>query len=142
MRPVGLRRHHHIQMRSATPDVLAIPLLYRVSAVWGISGVNTPKKMGFRTVAIGFGPDKENILAPKLGAHIYIDAKARMREQHCKAGRCRRHLGDRPQRSAIAGLLPASPFAAARCGWRLRRSNSGQRSSADFLVAALFHRKA
>jgi D-arabinose 1-dehydrogenase-like Zn-dependent alcohol dehydrogenase len=41
----------------------------------GHLGVQYAKKMGFRTVAIGFGPDKEH-LAPKLGAHIYIDAKA------------------------------------------------------------------
>src|ERR1700721_2178421 len=41
----------------------------------GHLGVQYAKKMGFRTVAIGFGPDKEQ-LARKLGAHIYIDAKA------------------------------------------------------------------
>src|SRR6202044_484286 len=40
----------------------------------GHLGVQYAKKMGFRTVAIGFGPDKEH-LAPKLGAHVYIDAK-------------------------------------------------------------------
>lgn len=41
----------------------------------GHLGVQYAEKMGFRTVAIGFGPDKEH-LAPKLGAHIYIDAKS------------------------------------------------------------------
>ena len=40
----------------------------------GHLGVQYARKMGFRTVAIGFGPDKEH-LAPKLGAHVYIDAK-------------------------------------------------------------------
>jgi alcohol dehydrogenase, propanol-preferring len=40
----------------------------------GHLGVQYAKKMGFRTVAIGFGPDKEH-LAPKLGAHVYINAK-------------------------------------------------------------------
>src|SRR6202041_955432 len=41
----------------------------------GHLGVQYAKKMGFRTVAIGLGPDKEH-LAPKLGAHVYVDAKA------------------------------------------------------------------
>jgi len=49
-------------------------------AVQGIGGlghlaVQFARKMGFRTVAIGGGPDKEH-LAQKLGAHVYIDAKA------------------------------------------------------------------
>src|SRR3981189_2197241 len=41
----------------------------------GHLGVQYAHKMGFRTVAIGRGPDKQH-LAAKLGAHIYIDAKA------------------------------------------------------------------
>lgn len=41
----------------------------------GHLGVQFARKMGFRTVAIGGGPDKEH-LAKKLGAHVYIDAKA------------------------------------------------------------------
>src|SRR5258708_4864123 len=41
----------------------------------GHLGVQFARKMGFRTVAIGGGPDKEH-LAQKLGAHVYIDAKA------------------------------------------------------------------
>ena len=40
----------------------------------GHLGVQFARKMGFRTVAIGGGPDKEH-LANKLGAHVYIDAK-------------------------------------------------------------------
>src|SRR5258707_3284690 len=49
-------------------------------AIQGIGGLGHlggqyAKKMGFRTVAIGGGPDNEH-LAQKLGAHIYIDAKA------------------------------------------------------------------
>ena len=115
----------------------------------GHLGVQYAKKMGFRTVAIGFGPDKEH-LAPKLGAHVYIDAKdedvggaLQKLGGSCtaEAGRCRRHPGDRPQRSR--NRRPASwPLRSrqARCGWRLRRSNSGQRSSADFWWP-LCHRK-
>jgi len=62
-------------MRFATPDVQAIPVAIQGIGGLGHLGVQYAKKMGFRTVAIGFGPDKEH-LAPKLGAHVYIDAKA------------------------------------------------------------------
>src|SRR6202165_1930819 len=72
----------------------------------GHLGVQYAKKMGFRTVAIGFGPDKEH-LAPKLGAHVYIDAKAE------DAGAALQKLGGAdvilataPSGAAIAGLLP------------------------------------
>jgi propanol-preferring alcohol dehydrogenase len=41
----------------------------------GHLGVQFARKLGYRTVAIGGGPDKEH-LAAKLGAEIYIDAKA------------------------------------------------------------------
>src|SRR5258705_2846931 len=41
----------------------------------GHLGVQFARKMGFRTLAIGGGPDKEH-LAKKLGSHIYIDAQA------------------------------------------------------------------
>src|SRR6267378_4296175 len=41
----------------------------------GHLGVQFARKMGLRTVAIGGGPDEEH-LAQKLGAHVYIDAKA------------------------------------------------------------------
>jgi len=67
--------------------------------------VQYAKKMGFRTVAIGFGPDKEH-LAPKLGAHVYIDAKAE------DAGAALQKLGGAdvilataPSGAAIASLI-------------------------------------
>src|SRR5271155_4256084 len=72
----------------------------------GHLGVQYAKKMGFRTVAIGFGPDKAH-LAPKLGAHVYIDAKAE------DAGAALQKLGGAdvilataPSGAAIASLLP------------------------------------
>jgi alcohol dehydrogenase, propanol-preferring len=72
----------------------------------GHLGVQYAKKMGFRTVAIGFGPDKEH-LAPKLGAHVYIDAKSE------DAGAALQKLGGAdvilataPSGAAIATLLP------------------------------------
>jgi D-arabinose 1-dehydrogenase-like Zn-dependent alcohol dehydrogenase len=49
-------------------------------AVFGLGGlghlgVQFASRMGYRTVAIGRGADKES-LAKKLGAHIYIDSQA------------------------------------------------------------------
>ena len=84
----------------------------------GHLGVQYAKKMGFRTVAIGFGPDKEH-LAPKLGAHVYIDAKAE------DAGAALQKLGGAdvilataPSGAAIASLLPGlSVRGKARGGW-------------------------
>ena len=42
------------------------------SEAWAISACNTRAKMGFKTVAIARGADKE-ALAKKLGAHVYLD---------------------------------------------------------------------
>jgi D-arabinose 1-dehydrogenase-like Zn-dependent alcohol dehydrogenase len=105
-------------MRSATPDVLAIPLLSRASAGLGHLGVQYAKKMGFRTVAIGFGPDKEH-LAPKLGAHVYIDAKDEdVGAALQKVGGADVILATAPSGAAIASLLPGlSVRGKARCGW-------------------------
>jgi propanol-preferring alcohol dehydrogenase len=62
--------------------------------------------MGFRTVAIGGGPDKEG-LAKKLGAHIYIDAKAEDAEAALqKLGGADVILATAPSGAAIASLLP------------------------------------
>jgi propanol-preferring alcohol dehydrogenase len=72
----------------------------------GHLGVQFARKMGFRTVAIGGGPDKDH-LATKLGAHVYIDAKAE------DAGAALQRLGGAdvilataPSGAAIASLLP------------------------------------
>jgi len=72
----------------------------------GHLGVQLARKMGFRTVAIGGGPDKDH-LATKLGAHVYIDAKAE------DAGAALQRLGGAdvilataPSGAAIASLLP------------------------------------
>jgi alcohol dehydrogenase, propanol-preferring len=49
--------------------------LVAVQGIGGLGhlGVQFARQMGFRTVAIGRGPDKEK-LAKDLGAHLYIDA--------------------------------------------------------------------
>ena len=49
-------------------------------AIQGLGGlghlaIQFARKMGFRVVALGRGPDKE-ILAKELGAHIYLDSEA------------------------------------------------------------------
>ena len=72
----------------------------------GHLGVQYARKMGFRTVAIGFGPDKEQ-LAPKLGAHIYVDAKSEDAAAALqKLGGANVILATAPSGSAIASLLP------------------------------------
>jgi D-arabinose 1-dehydrogenase-like Zn-dependent alcohol dehydrogenase len=72
----------------------------------GHLGVQYAKKMGFRTVAIGFGPDAEH-LAPKLGAHIYIDAKSEDAGAALqKLGGANVILATAPSGAAISSLLP------------------------------------
>ncbi len=72
----------------------------------GHLGVQFARKMGFRTVAIGGGPDKEH-LANKLGAHVYIDAKAKDAAAELqKLGGADVILATAPSGSAIGSLLP------------------------------------
>jgi propanol-preferring alcohol dehydrogenase len=72
----------------------------------GHLGVQYARKMGFRTVALGFGPDKEH-LAPKLGAHIYIDAKSEdVGAALQKLGGADVILATAPSGSAIGSLIP------------------------------------
>jgi len=72
----------------------------------GHLGVQFARKMGFRTVAIGGGPDKEH-LATKLGAHVYIDAKAEDAAAALqKLGGADVILATAPSGSAIGRLLP------------------------------------
>ena len=72
----------------------------------GHLGVQFARKMGFRKVAIGGGPDKEH-LANKLGAHIYVDAKAENAAAALqKLGGAQVILATAPSGSAIGSLLP------------------------------------
>jgi propanol-preferring alcohol dehydrogenase len=62
--------------------------------------------MGFRTIAIGNGPDKQH-LATKLGAHVYIDAKSEDPAAALqKLGGADVILATAPSGSAIGSLLP------------------------------------
>ena len=72
----------------------------------GHLGVQYARKMGFRTVAIGGGPDKQH-LATKLGAHIYIDAKSEDAAAALqKLGGADVILATAPSGTAIGSLLP------------------------------------
>ena len=96
-----------------------------VVAVQGIGGlghlgVQYARKMGFRTVALGRGKDKE-ALAKKLGAHHYIDAAASDTAAELqKLGGARVILATAPNGKAISDvvgglgvdgnlLIPAAP---------------------------------
>ena len=71
----------------------------------GHLGVQYARKMGFRTIAIGSGPDKQH-LATKLGAHVYIDAKSEDAATALqKLGGADVILATAPSGSAIGSLL-------------------------------------
>jgi propanol-preferring alcohol dehydrogenase len=72
----------------------------------GHLGVQYARKMGFRTIAIGSGPDKQH-LATKLGAHVYIDAKSEDAAAALqKLGGADVILATAPSGPAIGSLLP------------------------------------
>lgn len=58
--------------------------LVAIQGIGGLGhlGVQYARRMGFRTVAIGRGSDKEK-LAKDLGAHVFIDALPRMPRTRC-----------------------------------------------------------
>src|SRR6266849_2785779 len=98
-------RHHD---RQRTPQRWACRRYRCHPRNWGLGhlGVQFARKMGFRTVAIGGGPDKEH-LAIKLGAHIYVDAKAEEAAAALqKLGGAQVILATAPSGSAIGSLLP------------------------------------
>jgi D-arabinose 1-dehydrogenase-like Zn-dependent alcohol dehydrogenase len=71
----------------------------------GHLGVQFARQMGFRTVAIGRGADKDQ-LARKLGAHIYIDSGAVDAAQELqKLGGARLILATAPDAKAMSGLV-------------------------------------
>jgi len=81
-----------------------------VVAVHGIGGlghlgIQFARQMGFQTVAIGRGKDKES-LAKKLGAHYYIDsAEGNAAVELKKLGGARVILATAPNATAISALL-------------------------------------
>ena len=73
---VHVRGRHRIQ-RACAIQARAPVMLVAVHGIGGLGhlGVQYARQMGFETVAIGRGKDKEP-LARKLGAHHYIDSNA------------------------------------------------------------------
>jgi D-arabinose 1-dehydrogenase-like Zn-dependent alcohol dehydrogenase len=71
----------------------------------GHLGIQYARQMGFRTVAIGRGSDKE-ALAKKLGAHEYVDTDAGApAETLQKLGGARVVLATAPDSKAMSGLV-------------------------------------
>ncbi len=71
----------------------------------GHLGVQFARQMGFRTVAIGRGADKDQ-LARKLGAHVYIDSGAVDPAQELqKLGGAKFILATAPDAKAMSGLV-------------------------------------
>jgi len=80
-----------------------------VVAIHGIGGlghlaIQYSRRMGFRTVAINRGRDKE-ALARKLGAHDYIDATGNVAAELLKLGGARVILATAPDAKSISGLV-------------------------------------
>ncbi len=72
----------------------------------GHLGVQFARKMGFRTVAIARGADKET-LAKELGAHVYIDSSAANAAQElAKLGGAKTILATVPNAQATSELIP------------------------------------
>ena len=98
----GITTFNALRNAGRTGDTVAI------QGIGGLGhlGVQYAHKMGFRTVAIGSGPDKQH-LAAKLGAHIYIDAKAEDAAAALqKLGGADVILATAPSGTAIGSLLP------------------------------------
>ncbi len=81
--------------------------LVAVQGIGGLGhlGIQYAQRMGFRTVAIGRGGDKEP-LARKLGAHYYIDTAASDPGKELQAlGGARIILATAPDAKSMAGLV-------------------------------------
>ena len=72
----------------------------------GHLGVQFAAKMGFRTVAIARGADKESF-AKQLGAHLYLDTeKQNAAEELAKLGGAKAILATAPDSKAMSALIP------------------------------------
>jgi D-arabinose 1-dehydrogenase-like Zn-dependent alcohol dehydrogenase len=81
--------------------------LVAIQGIGGLGhlGIQYARQMGFHTVAIGRGGDKE-ALAKKLGAHVYVDTNAGSpAEALQKLGGARVVLGTAPDSKSMAALV-------------------------------------
>ncbi|MGF7149787.1 alcohol dehydrogenase/propanol-preferring alcohol dehydrogenase [Sphingomonas zeicaulis] len=99
----GVTTFHSLRESGARPgDTVAILGLGGL----GHLGVQFARKMGYRTVAIARGADKE-ALATELGAHIYIDsATKKAAEELSKLGGAKTILATVPNAQAASELIP------------------------------------
>ena len=99
----GVTTYNSLRNSGARPgDVVAILGLGGL----GHLGVQFAAKMGFRTVAIARGADKESF-AKKLGAHIYLDSeKQDAAAELAKLGGARAILATVPNSKAMSELIP------------------------------------
>jgi D-arabinose 1-dehydrogenase-like Zn-dependent alcohol dehydrogenase len=99
----GVTTFHSLRESGARPgDTVAILGLGGL----GHLGVQFARKMGYRTVAIARGADKE-ALAKELGAHIYIDSAAtNAAEELSKLGGAKTILATVPNAQAASELIP------------------------------------
>lgn len=99
----GVTTYNSLRNSGARPgDVVAILGLGGL----GHLGVQFAAKMGFRTVAIARGADKE-VFAKQLGAHIYIDtSKQDAAAELAKLGGAKTILATVPNSKAASELIP------------------------------------
>lgn len=99
----GVTTFHSLRESGARPgDTVAILGLGGL----GHLGVQFARRMGFRTVAIARGADKE-VLARELGAHLYIDSAARNApDELTKLGGAKTILATVPDARAASELIP------------------------------------
>src|SRR5215469_12560601 len=94
-------------MPCATPARVPVTVV-AVQGIGGLGhlGIQYARQMGFETVALGRGKDKEP-LARKLGAHHYIDSGAgnTAAAELQKLGGARVILATAPSASAISALV-------------------------------------
>jgi alcohol dehydrogenase len=100
----GVTTYNSLRRSGARPgDTVAILGLGGL----GHLGVQFARKMGFRTVAIARGADKEP-LAKELGAHFYVDAAAgNPAQQLSKLGGAKTILATVPNSQAMSEVSPS-----------------------------------
>ncbi len=86
--------------------------LVAIQGIGGLGhlGIQFARKLGFKTVALSRGKDKEE-LAYKLGAHVYIDAESsNPADELKKLGGARVILATAPNSKAISGVINGLGF--------------------------------
>ncbi len=112
----GVTTFHALRESGAQPgDLVAI---FGIGGL-GHLGVQFARKMGYRTVAIARGRDKEK-LARQLGAHIYIDSETQdVAAELTRRGGAKTILATVTSGKAMSAMIPGlAGTRPARRGWR------------------------